>query len=134
MRIVLDTNILISRLLMSESLPAKAFDRALLTGLILTSHETLTELGDVLSRKKFDKYVSIEDRRSFLSLFISNTERVEIIRSVQQCRDPKDDKFLELALNGQADYLVTGDADLLELKKIGQTKIITASEFLEKQH
>ena len=97
----------------------------------MSSHETLVELSEVLSKKKFDKYISIEERRSFLQLFIQTIQKVEIIRTVRECRDPKDDKFLELALNGKADFLVTGDEDLLSIGNFQGTVIITASDFLD---
>ncbi|MEM7108916.1 MAG: putative toxin-antitoxin system toxin component, PIN family [Bacteroidota bacterium] len=131
MRVIFDTNILISRLLASHSLLARAVDVGLASGLILASDATLNELADVLSRRKFDKYVSIEDRRQFLHHFLYVVEKVEIIRTVKQCRDTKDDQFLALALNGRADYLVTGDDDLLQLKVFHDTKIVTAKEFIE---
>lgn len=93
---------------------------------------TLNELADVFSRDKFDKYVSIDERKQFLQHFLYIAERVEIIRTVKQCRDPKDDKFLELALSGQADILITGDDDLLDMEVFYSTKIITPKEFIER--
>ena len=56
---------------------------------------------------------------------------VEVIRHVKACRDPKDDKFLELAANGEADYLITGDKDLLELAPFEGIPVITPKEFLD---
>lgn len=55
---------------------------------------------------------------------------IEVTDSVNICRDPNDDFLLALAKTGKADYLLTGDKDLLELKNIGKTKIITISDFL----
>ncbi|MEM9895157.1 MAG: putative toxin-antitoxin system toxin component, PIN family [Bacteroidota bacterium] len=132
MRFIFDTNILISRLLAAKSLPAKSLDIGLSSGSVLASDTTLYELADVLSRDKFDKYISINDRKQFLQYFLYVIEKVEIIRTVKKCRDPKDDKLLELALNGQADYLVTGDEDLLVLQEFHKTKIITPKEFIER--
>lgn len=114
-RVVLDTNVLISHALLPNSVPAQAVRKALHTGIILVSMETLSELADVLARPKFDPYVSITDRQQFLLTLGRVAERVTTTRKVQACRDPKDDKFLELAVNGQADILVTGDSNLLVL-------------------
>ena len=132
MKVVFDTNVLISRLLSPGSAPAQAVNKGLSSGLVMASYDTLTELSDVLSRKKFDKYISIEDRKTFLRLYIHTIEKIEIIRTVQECRDPKDDKFLELALNGEADFLITGDTDLLRFKTYHHTLILTPAAFLER--
>jgi predicted nucleic acid-binding protein len=56
---------------------------------------------------------------------------IEIVEKVRVCRDRKDDKILDLAINGQAEYIVTGDKDLLVLKLFRGVKIITAEEFLK---
>lgn len=66
----------------------------------------------------------------FLDTFVERAILVEIIEKVQECRDPKDDKILELALNGGAEYIVTGDKDLLVLNPFRDVKIVTAEEFL----
>ncbi|MEY3096233.1 MAG: hypothetical protein RIR74_1325 [Pseudomonadota bacterium] len=82
---------------------------------MLVSEDLLGELAAVLSRSKFDAYVSLEERRQFLELFCSIAQMVGIQHRIQACRDPKDDILLQLALNGEAKLLVTGDWDLLEL-------------------
>lgn len=131
MRIIFDTNILISRLLLPNSDPAKAVQKGLHESQILVSNDTMMELAEVLSRKKFDRYVSIEDRQEFLRMLGRVIEKVHIIKIIRRSRDPKDDKFLELAVNGEADLLITGHQDLLELKFIQGTRIISVSEYLE---
>jgi len=68
-----------------------------------------------LNRKKFNKYISWEERRIFLLKFISSSELVPITEKIQACRDEKDNKFLELAVSGNANIIVTGDRDLLVL-------------------
>ena len=80
-------------------------------GIILMSEATVTEITEVLTRKKFDPYVSLVKRSNFLQTLTSKTERIEITESITICRDRKDDKFLEVAVNGRADYLITGDRD-----------------------
>jgi len=114
-RIVIDNNVLISRLILPQSVPADAVRKAEWEGRLLISDVTLYELADVLSRRKFNRYVSPENRRGFIQRLAHIAEFVPIIRVVRECRDPKDDKFLEVALNGRADLIVTGDADLLRM-------------------
>jgi uncharacterized protein len=131
-RIVADTNILVSRLLLPQSLPALAVRRAGGEGILLVSSATMTELADVLARPKFDRYVGIEERRAFLRLLARAAEFVPIIYSVRACRDPKDDKFLEIALNGKADLILTGDADLLALHPWQGIAILSPAKYLKR--
>jgi putative PIN family toxin of toxin-antitoxin system len=115
LRIVLDTNVLVSALFFKTSLPRQAFEKAAAEAKVLISLATYAEVSEVLSRPKFTRYLSEADRLQFLAKFINLAIPVEIKTSIQACRDPKDDKFLEVAVNGQADLLVTGDKDLLVL-------------------
>lgn len=131
-RIVADTNSLVSRLLLPESVPAQAVRKAVNEGQLLISDVTLEELADVLSRSKFDRYISVEDRQEFIRILNRIAERVDIISPVKACRDPKDDKFLEVAINGEADLIVTGDKDLLELHPFRGVEIITPREYIER--
>lgn len=130
-RVVLDTSALISRFLAPRSAPARAVDHAIVHDRILASDATLMELADVLGRAKFDPYVTIAERQDFLRLFDRIAERVEVVRTVRACRDPKDDKFLELAVEGEAEIIVTGDADLLALNPFQGISILTPVHFLE---
>ena len=130
-RLIFDTNTLISRLLIPGSLPAQAVTKGLHCGQIIVSDETLNELADVLARPRFDRYVSLQDRQEFFRVYGRVVQKVAIIRRVQACRDPKDDKFLELAINGQATHIITGDKDLLTLHPFHSTRIITPARFLE---
>jgi putative PIN family toxin of toxin-antitoxin system len=68
-----------------------------------------------LRRPKFDKYVSEQGRLEFLASLLDEAEIVPISQKIVECRDPKDNRILELALSGQASDVVTGDADLLAL-------------------
>ena len=131
-RIVADTNAFISRLLVPDSLPGRAVRKMVDTAQLLVSEATLTELADVLSRAKFDAYVSIEDRQEFFRRLGRVAEVVPITYIVHACRDPKDDKFLELAVNGNADLIVTGDDDLLVLNPFRGIPIITPASYLER--
>jgi putative PIN family toxin of toxin-antitoxin system len=129
-RYVFDTNVIVSAVLFKTSNPSKAFRYALKYSEVLLSLELLEELSDVLGREKFDRFVTSEERDEFLETLVERAILVEITERVQECRDPKDDKILELALNGQAEYIISGDKDLLVLNPFRDVKIIAAEEFL----
>lgn len=129
-RLVLDTNVLVSRLLVPQTVPAKAVDKALVEGQPIASDATLEELAEVLARPKFDPYVSINERQEFLRLLGRVVEIVPIIHRIQACRDPRDDRFLELAINGEAEFIVSGDDDLLALNPFRGIPIMRPSEYL----
>lgn len=131
MRFVFDTNVLVSALLLPESKPRKALDRALGSGRVLLSFAVQAELYDVLNRKSFRRYISEEDIRLFLAAFTREAEWVDVDLQLRVCRDPKDDKFLELALAGRATHLVTGDFDLLVLNPFRGITILAPHSFLE---
>src|SRR5215472_17460650 len=129
-RVVIDTNALISRLLLPASIPARAVSKAVAEDQLLASDDTIMELADVLGRPKFDPYVTIRERQEFLRLFNRIADRIPITRVIQVCRDPKDDKFLELAVNGTAQLIITGDADRLALHPFRGIEILTPASYL----
>lgn len=131
-RIVVDTNALVSRLLLPNSVPCRAVQKAVEEGKLLISDATLGELADVLSRRKFDPYVTLKDRKQFIQLLGRISEQVTCVRRIEACRDPKDDKFLELAVNGDADLIISGDKDLLELNPFMGIDILSPSNFLKR--
>ena len=131
-RLVFDTNTLISALLLPDSQPAHAVKKGIHEGKISVSRDTLSELADVLSRTKFDHYISVEDRKDYFRYFSRVVEEVEIIRKVTICRDPKDNKFLEVAVNGQAKIIITGNKDLLVLHPYQSIEIISPAQYLKK--
>lgn len=92
----------------------------------------MAELADVLSRSKFDSYISMGERRHFFSLLARIVEMVPIVHSVHVCRDHKDDHILELALNGAADLIVTGDRDLLSLDPFQKIPVLTPAAYLRR--
>jgi len=130
-RVVVDTNVLVSRLILPDSRPAQAVRRAL-DSTLLFSEATMNELADVLSRAKFDPYVTRRDREQFVRELCTLVEFVPIIQGVRDCPDPSDNKFLEVALNGRADLIITGDADLLALNPWREITIVTPGEFLKR--
>jgi putative PIN family toxin of toxin-antitoxin system len=127
---VIDTNLLISRLLAPRGVAAQAVDHALSQGVLLVSEATLAELVEVLWRPKFDRYLTREDRDRFLMVLAGVSRQVHITRQFDVCRDARDNKFLDLAFNGQANALLTGDQDLLVLREFQGVSIVTASDFL----
>jgi len=130
LRMVFDTDIIISAMLFEGSKPSKAFGVGIKQGVILFSSSTLSELEDVLWRKKFDPYISHEERKQFLSSFILHSTPVEINETITECRDPKDNKFLELAVCGKADFIISGDKDLLILSPFRNIQILTPHNFI----
>ena len=130
-RFVFDTNVIVSALLFNDSVPGQAFIRALNHGMILVSGALAGELSRVLARDRFDRYVTREERDEFLASLIRESNLIEITEAVQVCRDPKDDQVLELAVNGNAAYILTGDADLLVLNPFRGVEIVTPAEFLK---
>lgn len=112
LRIVVDTGVAISAALLPRSVPRQAVDAAVSRGRLLVSEATALELDDVFRRPKFDKYVRQEARLEFLAALVRDAELVEITETIKACRDPKDDKFLELAISGKATHIISGDPDL----------------------
>ncbi|PZO35758.1 MAG: putative toxin-antitoxin system toxin component, PIN family [Pseudanabaena frigida] len=129
MRLVLDTNVLVSAILSPNSISAKILNWGEDNGVILYSAVTLTEVLSVLGRSKFSKYIDHNDIDG-LSIRIKTVWlSVEILNQVQLCRDPKDDKFIDLVLNGNATHLITGDNDLLVLHPIQNTLVLNPRTF-----
>lgn len=129
-QVVLDTNVLISFSLSPTAVSAQAVERALAIFDILSSPATLTEFVTWLMRSKFDRYVTLEQRRALLLKVIQHSTLIQTTHQVTVCRDPDDNKFLELAASGKAHYLITGDNDLLILQEYGRTVIVTPARFL----
>ena len=132
-RVIIDTNVLISFLLKTDSLPGQAVKHALSHDTPVLSDDTEKELYRKLLNPKFDRYVSLDIRMDFFDTFLARSEKVYPHIAVSDCRDPEDNKFLELAVSGNADCIVTGDKDLLALNPYRGVQIVTPKEFLGKQ-
>ena len=128
--IVLDTNVLVSAALFPLSRPCQVFEIVRGQGSLIASVETLSEINDVLQRPRFDRYLRLIQREEFLEGLEEMVEIVEITETIQACRDPSDDKFLELAVSGNATHIVTGDRDLLDLHPFRGIPILTPGAFL----
>ena len=129
LRSVIDTGVVVSALLLPRSLPRQAFDAAA-RGRLLMSEATTCELDEVLRRPKFNTYLSEEERLMFLVALLREAEMVEVVDVVTACRDPKDNKFLELAVSGHATHIITGDADLLVLHPFRGIAVVNPRSFL----
>ena len=129
-RYVVDTNVLVSALLFADSKPARVVFTVLAHSTLLISVATLQELDTVLHRRKFDRYLTVEEREAFLLKLALTATMIDIGECVQACRDPKDDTFLDVAINGMADGVITGDPDLLVLHPFRGIAILTPDAFL----
>ena len=96
----------------------------------LASSATLEELANVLTRPKFEHYLTSAEAFAFVRLTAETVELVDIHIRIPACRDPADDKFLEAAVNGEADTIVTGDDDLLALDPFDGIPILRPAAFL----
>ncbi len=101
------------------------------SGRLLLSVETLSELDDVLRRPKFERYVIGPIRLEFLWNLVELAEIVPISHVVSECRVPRDNKFLELAVSGRASHLISGDSDLLALHPFRSISIVRPEDFLQ---
>lgn len=132
MNFVIDTNVLIGAAIFKGSLQDKVFDRACRLGNIVSSDLVYAELKEVINRNKFDKYFKTGDRSKFLARYVAETKSIVVTHRVSKCIDTKDDMYLELALSGKADCIITNDDDLLVLHPFEKIPIITPTEFLER--
>lgn len=118
--VVIDTNVWISGLLTKTGAPALLTRHVIRDGLPVFSAETFAELKDRLWRPKFDRYVTLEQRKSLLRDIESSALWIDVPPAVAErefCRDAADDKFIQTALAAGAAWLVTGDQDLLVLSR-----------------
>ncbi len=128
--IVFDASAVVSAALGVNSVPERALLHAEATDLFALSAEVDAEIAEVLGRPRFARSIGTERRARILdalragAVWFSPTERVT------DCRDAKDDKYLELALAAGADVIVTGDADLLVLHPWRGVRILQAARYL----
>ena len=133
MKIVLDTNVLISAVIRPQGGAGVVLQRLRQRDFIaLISRTTLSELAAVLHRPRLRAKYHLTDRRirAVLRVIVLRSELLHPQRKIRVCRDPKDDQFLEIALAGKADAIVSGDADLLSLHPFEGIPIIPPSLFL----
>ncbi len=130
-RIILDTNLWISFLISKKFLE---LDKLIKKNkfVLVFSDESLEEFIEVVKRPKFKKLFPKRDVEKILEAFDQYGELVKVTSKTAFCRDAKDNFLLNLSVDGNVDYLVTGDNDLLVLKEIEKTEILTYRALLEK--
>ena len=128
---ILDTVVLIHAMLSRTSGAFTALKKADSLGIIIVSDSTLAELEEKIIHPKFDKYQSLAKRKEFFKMFSLIALNIDITTEIKACRDPKDDKFLSLAITASADCIVTRDNDLLILNPFENIPIVTTGEFLQ---
>lgn len=128
--IVIDTGVLVSAAIRPQSVPALALERALLHYEVCASQATFAELQDVLLRSTFDRYASPETRQTFVEGLLRHLRRVEVTQLVNECSDPKDDKFLALALAVNAEMIVASDPHLTQMHPWRGIPILPPAAFL----
>ena len=129
-KVIIDTNLWISFLITKNYTKLDSlFERKKIQ--LLFSKELIEEFILVAKRPKFEKYFKESDIERLLNLFDSIGKLVQVKSDVKDCRDFKDNFLLNLAIDGKAKYLISGDKDLLVLGKIEKTTIITMADFLD---
>jgi uncharacterized protein len=133
MRVVLDTNILLSALLNNESIPGRIVGAWLHDRFVLMTHTLqLDEIRAITRRPHFRGRFRPAEAGRLVNLIHDNAEFVRRLPLVRRSADSADDFLLAVCEAGAADYLVTGDkAGLLELETHGHTAIVTARFFLD---
>jgi uncharacterized protein len=133
MRVVLDTNSVLSALLNSESVPGRVLRTWLRDGFVLVTHAfQVEEIRTVTRRPRFRGRFRPAEAGRLINLINDNAEFVPRLPRVQRSADPADDFLLGICETGDADYLVTGDKPgLLALARHGRTAIVTARQFLD---
>ncbi|MDD3787089.1 MAG: putative toxin-antitoxin system toxin component, PIN family [Petrimonas sp.] len=132
-RVIIDTNIWISFLISNQF---EILDKLFVNNnfILLFSAELIDELGATIQKPKLRKYFREEQAlEDILSVFDAYIDFVDVKSRINVCRDFNDNFLLSLAKDGKADFLLTGDKDLLELNPFEKTQIITIAEFIEKQ-
>ncbi|MFW0715980.1 putative toxin-antitoxin system toxin component, PIN family [Pedobacter sp. N23S346] len=129
-RIIIDTNLWISFLITKDF---SKLDEIVLSKktVLIFSEELLNEFLDVVSRPKLRRYFVQQDLEALLETIEEYAEFVEVITHTNICRDEKDNFLISLSIDGEVDFLLTGDQDLLVLNPHGKTNITTISNFME---
>lgn len=128
--IVLDASTLVSAVIKPRSVPGRAVQYAFEADDVAVSEATLAEVADVLARPRLARFVNPELRDELLALLDASGVFFAPIERVTDCRDAKDDKYLELALASDADTIVSSDADLIVLHPWRGVRILRPAEYL----
>ena len=127
-KIIVDTNIWIS-FLMNRTLKGLEYYIYNSHFLVVSCREQLSELQEVLHRSKMKRYFSAQQIDGIFKLLAEYALCVKVQSKIDICRDAKDNYLLALAIDSNANYLITGDKDLLSVEKIGTTQIVSFKDF-----
>jgi putative PIN family toxin of toxin-antitoxin system len=132
-KIIIDTNLWISFIISNK---LSLLDSLIFSGKIrlIFSLELIKEIEATIAKPKLKKYFLSDGLVEMLTMFEPFINLVEVKSVVSVCRDPKDNFLLELAKDSKADYILTGDKDLLAIAKFGKTKIMTVTSFLDSRN
>ena len=128
--IVFDASTLVSATFSSDGVPAQAVHRALDEDQVAISEPVMTELLDVLHRPGLARFLKVDLRAALLGQLVALGVPFAPTERVTECRDPKDDKYLELALASGASVIVSSDADLLVLHPWRGVRILRPADYL----
>ncbi|MBN1940738.1 MAG: putative toxin-antitoxin system toxin component, PIN family [Candidatus Diapherotrites archaeon] len=132
-KVVLDTNIVVSALIAKEGAPAKIFEKLILTEIEnYTNKEIIQELKEVLKRHEITKRTTKKARDFTLKQYLNNSIQIATKTKVKAVEHESDNKFIETALEANAEHIITGDRHLLKVGEFQKIKIIRAKEFLQK--
>lgn len=129
-KIILDTNLLISALMFANSPASQAVVNAYRYFQPIASTETWDEFEQVSAREKFAPYFSLEARLEFLATLAQSTVFFAVNTQVTDCKDPKDNQFLSLALSTDCQLIVSGDQDLVSMHPYQHVHILRPRDFL----
>lgn len=132
MIVIFDCNVLLRAFISRGSISDKCWQKSKKSDIIIASQQTFDEFSSVFLRPKFDKYIALESRLKLIDVAQNLVKMISVSHTVIICRDAKDDMYLELALSGKADCIITNDDDLLVLHPFEKIPIITPKEFLER--
>ena len=131
-RVVLDTNIVVSALIAEKGASARIFEKILLGEIIsFTSKEIIEELKEVFGRKEITKRTDSRARTFVLENYLENSIKISKKTEINLVEHESDNKFIETAVDAEAGYIITGDQHLLKLKKFMEIKIVKPKEFLD---
>ena len=128
--LLIDTGVLVSAAIRPESVPALALERALLHYDVCASQATFAELQSVLLRPKFDRYASLAARQAFVQGLSRHLQMMEVTQQITDCADPKDNKFLALALTVNAEMIIASDPHLTQMHPWRAIPILPPAAFL----
>ncbi len=135
LRVVVDANVIISALIRPDSVPGRVVRAGVEGGFyqMLTSPPLMEELRGSLNYPRLQRYVKMDpgEREEFLLLLEQLAEPVSLVGCPVPgiCRDPRDEPYLQTALAGRADYIVSGDKDLLDLQAVESVRIVGPADF-----